>query len=395
MALEDFVTFTIDGVSSSLRVATVSGTERIGKPFRFVITFDVADAAGTWAAIDPKAALTQKGELSWTLPDGSARSVKGVVDRVEAAGRFWRVSLMSPLGVLADAVEQRVLVDQDAIAIATAVLAEHGLSVDARTVRTPSKRPQCVQAFESDLAFVTRILAEEGIVLYVLGEDDTRVVFADAPSSYDEVPGIEALRVAHSAGMVAGETVKHTHLSCRRATEKVSLRDLDFRKPMSDLTASSGDGALERAEYPGGYNDPGVGAELAKMRLEEARCGRVTLNAETTSPRLFAGGIVTLKDATRDDTNVRWLVLEVRHTIRERTAGGSEGRYEARFEAVPADEPYRPARPVPPSLAGVQTVTTTGAAGGEIHTESTVVSRRICAGTGDVPRTTRARSGCA
>lgn len=370
MALSDFVKLTIAGTSTSLGVVAVGGVERLGEPFRFVITFDATDGDGAWATIEPKAALTQKGELSWTLPDGGVRVVKGIVDRVEALGRFWRVSLISPLGVLADAVEQRVLVDDDAIAIATAVLAEHGFSVDARTVRTPPKRPQCVQAFESDLAFVTRILAEEGITLYVLGEDDTRVVFADAPSGYDEVPGIEALRVAHAAGMVTGEAVKHTHLRYRRTTEKVSLRDLDFRKPMTDLTTSAGDGALERHEYPGGYNDPGVGTELAKMRIEEARSRRVTLKGETTSPRLFAGGVVTLEEAARDDTNARWLLLEVRHTLRERTAGSDEGHYEASFEAVPAGEPYRPARPAPPSLGGVQTVRTTGAAGAEIHSEA-------------------------
>jgi type VI secretion system secreted protein VgrG len=373
MALDDFVTFAIEGLGATLAVAHVYGVEALGAPFRFTITCSANDGDAGWTTFEPKDALTRDGELVWTLPDGGSRVVKGLVERVEARGRFFRIELVSPLALLADAVEQRVLLDEDAVTIVTAVLAEHGLSADVRTTRTPPARPQCVQAFESDLAFVSRLLAEEGITFYVLGDDPTKVVLADAPSSYDDVPGADALRVAHGAGMGHAESVRHTQLRHRRTTESVTLRDLDFRKPMTDLTVTEGQGSLVRAEYPGGYNDPGIGAELAKMRLEEAQSRGVTLRAETSSPRLFAGGVVTLTDAARDDTNGRWLLCEVRHTLRERGAGetndANETRYAGSFVAVPADAPHRPPRPIAPSLGGVQTVTTTGAAGSEIHTE--------------------------
>jgi type VI secretion system secreted protein VgrG len=366
----DFVTLTIEGLEPTLHVVAVDGREAIGAPTRYSVRCEIVDATGAPVDIDPRAQLTAKAELCWSLPDDALRTVHLMVEGVEAVGRGWLFRLASPLATLEEAVEQRVFVDEHAIAIATAVLAEHGLGVDDRTVRVPPKRPQCVQAFEGDLAFVLRILAEEGVALRVRDDDDTTVVLADAPRGYDDIEGADALRVVHDSGMVAGELVRRPVLRRARAVEKVTLRDLDFRKPMADLTQAHGDGALERFQFPGGYNEAGIGGELAGIRLEEARADAWTLSAETTSPRLFAGGVITLVDATRDDANTRWLLLEVRHALRDRNAAGAEAsRYQNHIRAVPADAAYRPPRLAAPSLGGAQTVTTTGPAGGEIHTE--------------------------
>lgn len=364
------MTLTIDGLEPTLRVLTVDGREAIGAPTRYAVQCELVDASGTPQDIDPRAQLAAKAELSWSLSDSDLRTIRLVVEGVEAQGRGWRFRLASPLALLEQAVEQRVFVDEHAIAIATAVLEEHGLTVDDRTLRVPPKRPQCVQAFETDLAFVLRILAEEGIALRVRDDDAMAVIIADAPRGYDDIAGAEALRMVSDLGMSAGELVRRPVVRRRVAVQKVSLQDLDFRKPMADLGKSSGDGVLEHFEFPGGYNDGDTGEQLAAMRLEEERAEAWTLDAETTSPRLCAGGVLALVDAVRDDVNTRWLVLEVWHSLRERAAAGAESsRYRNEIHAIPADVVYRPRRAPAPNLGGAQTVTTTGPSGGEIHTE--------------------------
>ncbi len=76
--------------------------------------------------------------------------------------------------------------------------------------------------------------------------------------------------------------------------------------------------------------------------------------------------------AERDELNGTWLVIELSHhgvdhgALRPET----EKRYEATFVSVPVAMPHRPPRVKALALAGVQTATSTGPRGADIHTEA-------------------------
>jgi type VI secretion system secreted protein VgrG len=375
MSLSAFMSFTIEGTSAGFRVSAVLGTERIHEPFRFAITCVPVDSEGAVdTGLRAEDILAQAAELRWSLPDGGERLVKGVVEEVEIARDAWTIAISPRAAAAASAVDHRVFVEKDAVEIATEVLADHAVSVTSRVTRSLPKRPQCAQAFESDLGFVSRVLAEEGIAWVARPEEGDAITLVDHPAGYDDVEGVDELRVAQGAGLVAAESVSSVRLKQARVTDKVSLRDLNFRMPMLDLSVATGAGPLERYEYPGGYNEDGVGEDLAKIRLEEERARRVVLTGETTSPRLSAGRVIKLADAERSEVNARWLVVEVRHAIVDHGAGEGAGegggdRYRGRFTAVPADATFRPARPPQPTIGGVQTATVTSASGAEINTE--------------------------
>ena len=66
----------------------------------------------------------------------------------------------------------------------------------------------------------------------------------------------------------------------------------------------------------------------------------------------------------------KWLITTVEHAVHEHDAAMATRWYVAKFEAVPGDAAFRPARPRPAKLGGVQTMDVTGPGGSEIHTEA-------------------------
>jgi type VI secretion system secreted protein VgrG len=320
------------------------------------------------AAVDALAWVTAPAKLVWAGDGDEEREIEGVIESVEVAYRTLRFVLVPRIAAATDQVDHRVFVEKDAIEIAKAILGDHGINVELRVQRTLVKRAHCLQSFESDLDFVSRILAEEGIAwLSIPGSKGIR--FADSSAAYADLE-VGSFPFRDEAGMRSGPAIHQARLVRRVVQGETALRDYDFERPMldQDVSASSGNGALRSFEYPGGYRDPSTGRALAAIRLQEARRGSVVLTGETNARGFFAGAVVTLSEGAEDEMNGRWLVIDVNHDGHER-----EGRvhpYLARFTAIPADSEYRPERRPPARLGGVQCAQVTGPAGSEIHTEA-------------------------
>ncbi|WP_437733577.1 type VI secretion system Vgr family protein [Sorangium sp. So ce1335] len=362
MALAQVFQVSVEGLTEALRVARLLGRERLNAPFSFEITCALSDPS---SETDPLSLITAPARLTWHGHSGRERSVDAVVDAAEVQPGLWVLTLVPRAAACMDAVDHRVFVDLDATAIARALLEEHGIALDLRVGRAPPKRGQCIQQFEGDLEFMTRLLAEEGITWFLDPAGDT-CILTDGIAGHPEVEG-GPLPVREEAGMEAGESVYRVRLVERVAIEEVALRDYNFEKPMLDQGVSAGAGARRVYDYPGGYLDPATGQRAAELRLEEARACRRVLHGETNARGLFAGAVLTLKGGEREDLDGRWLLVEVVHEGHEREA--NERPYAARFTAIPADIAYRPERSRAPRLGGVQTAVVAGPRGAELHTE--------------------------
>jgi type VI secretion system secreted protein VgrG len=370
MGLAQVYTLKIEGSPPDARVTRVVGRERIHAPFAFQVTCTFGTGAAA-AEVDPKALLAQKAKLSWALPDGGERSLEGFVDAVDARDAGVTVTIVPKIALLDDTVDYRVFVDRMATEIIDEVLSEHGITIDARIARAPAKRAQCVQQFESDMAFISRLAAEEGITWYIPQGKADRIVLTDGPSGYEQIEG-DALRVIEGAGLVADESVFEARVSRSNVPDKVTLRSYNFEKPLLDQTVSAdaGTSAREHYEYSSDYGDPSLGGTLARIRLDQLRARRIVLRGHTTCRKLSVGHVVTLADPNREHVEGSWLILEVDHEAVDQGVGTTEDhRYVAKFSAVPADDGYRENRPSRRSVGGIQTATVTGPSGAEIHTE--------------------------
>ena len=373
MTVIAFQELTIEGASFEVRVEQVRVRSAIHEPERVEVVGQAVDERGRSARVDPDAIL---GSKAWvTLGGDGEERIEGAVCEVAAHDRgAVTVLLAHSITGLSHTLDQRLFIDEDAVAIARTVLGEHELSFDERLERRPPPRPQCVQAFESDLAFVSRILAEEGIAWFVERSGGAaRLVLADGPSGFSPIEGDDALPYGGGDGLSQGEAVIAARLRHRLGHDRVTLRDSDFENPALDLTVEAGatDGGCEHYAFlgPRRYRDPALGRVLAQRRLDSLRADTLILDGLTTCPRVAVGRTFVLGGAPREDLGRRWLVVAVDARAGERYLEGGERRFEARFRAVPAERGYRPPIPRAPSIGGVQTATVTGPAGEEIHTD--------------------------
>jgi type VI secretion system secreted protein VgrG len=365
-ATQDLFHLDIPDSKSAWEVVDVTGEETLDAPFRFEVT------VAPRAKVGFDAVFLKTATLSWTVDDGSQRSLTVFVTEVEAGEFGWRLVLEPRVALLGDTVDHQLFIEQDTVAIVTAVLAEHAIQVESRVTRTLLKRDQCVQAFESDLEFVSRLLAEEGIAWFCHKDDKDKLVLVDSMAKFDALAGDVPVRA--SIGLFHAESLHESRVCHVLCSNAFSLRDYDFEAPTVTLEASypvkpPSPPAYELYEYPGEFGDKKLGQALAQIRLEEAQTARVSLDGECTSRKLAPGYVLSLQNPPAGMAP-KWLIVSLSHETRQgwdHGESGAERAYRARFRAIPADVQYRPARLPTPKLGGIQTGTITGPAGGEIH----------------------------
>ncbi len=248
-----------------------------------------------------------------------------------------------------------------------------------------SPRDYCVQYRESDFDFVSRLMEELGIFYFFRHEQGSHeMVIGDSPSAHTPILGDPAIPFREMAGMAADEEVVYEFSGKLEVVPgAVALRDFDFLRPSLDMTvdnqASEGDAALEVYDYPGKYEDPGPGKDVAKIRLEELRAPEEVAWGQSQSRRLSPGSTFELTGHAEPELNREYLLLSVNHEgyqpevlLFEQENGGRSGRkpYRSLFHCMPSEVPYRPPRRTPrPIIPGPQTAIVVGPSGEEIFTD--------------------------
>jgi type VI secretion system secreted protein VgrG len=347
----------------------------------------------------PASLLLQRGDLQ--------RFVQGLVRRVDDLGtsarhRLARVYLVPGAWVLSQRVNSKIFQEKNAVEVVQAVWEAAGLPVDALDVsgvtRTPSPREYCVQYRETDLAFIQRLLEEEGIS-YAFEHDANRETMA----LFHELPvRPEVQTLAGTSAPVAGpedhtaavETVRRFDWHRQLRPTGTTLRDYDFTRPSAtmDMTRAKPQppGAREVYDYPARLNlhryDEGDfkyhahdGRALSEVRRQSQEALERTGHALTNVTGALPGRRLTVEGAGRSELNDAWLITRVEHVFHQpELLAGDHGvtvedvydRYHNTLSAVLASAPWRPQRTTPrPVVQGPQTAVVIGPAGEEIYTD--------------------------
>jgi type VI secretion system secreted protein VgrG len=378
-------TFTIQGVSATLRVSRWEATEAISELFEVELSLTSEDRDIAFADAVGKPALL-KIETEGSEP----RLFHGIVSRFRHGEdgpqqSAYSATIVPGIFRLRLRHDARIFQAMTVPAIIDKVLSGAGVK-DHRAMLTGSYAPReyCVQYRESDLAFISRLMEEEGIYYFFEHSEDKDVlVLADAPGAPAPIKGTDTLPYKGFGAMTEAQGVSRFSSSEEVRSGKVTLTDYNFKKPaLSLLSSASGtlDTDLEVYDYPGEYELPGDGTTLSKVRLEEQQARRAVAEGQSTCFRLTPGYLFSLSDAGRDADNRRYLIVGVRHRgslgWRESDAGGppsgaSQGEgYANTFHVIPSDVPFRPERRTPrPTIKGVQTAIVTGPGGEEIYVD--------------------------
>ncbi|WP_099431115.1 type VI secretion system Vgr family protein [Pseudomonas mosselii] len=263
-------------------------------------------------------------------------------------------------------------------------------------------REFCVQAGETDLAFITRLAAEEGFIyrfvhsakghrllvsdrVLTLGmissslvkpEDDDDEGYVD-----DDYPDpLAVLYHANSGGDQARPCLRRLHYREQVRTARQVQRDYSFTHPAyhlqqefnaSDLQHQADD--YERFDYPGRYKRDEVGIPFTRTRLTALRHDARIAEVEGDDVRLQPGLSFNLVEHPREDLNIHWRVASVRHegaqftSLQEEAAGAEQGtRYTQKALLVPGRIEWRPEAPPKPRIDGPHMATVVGPEGEEI-----------------------------
>jgi type VI secretion system secreted protein VgrG len=311
------------------------------------------------------------------LASGSSHSVK--------------LRVVSQIALLEGNVTACIYQDQDVKEIVTAVLEANGIPSDRQKWQLSgsyAKREYCVQFFESSLAFVSRLLEEEGIFFSSVVEDEKEmIVFADDSPSSAPIDGTAEVPFRGQLGLDSkGDAIFAMRELAKVRSGKFTLRDYDFKRPQLDMTVEAEAAAnteLERYDYPGLYVEPSVGTQLATVRLEAEQVDHETSEVLVACPRLHAGRVFTIVETPFDDMGGEMLVARVVHSYGRRTStlfekfslpsSGSDDVYVADAKLIAKDIKYRTEQSTPrPIVHGPHTARVVAPAGAEmesIHTD--------------------------
>ncbi|MBF8224316.1 type VI secretion system tip protein VgrG, partial [Halomonas sp. 328] len=363
--------------------------EALSTPFR--LTLQVASRDGELSAeafLDREASLTvwQDGE--------PLRRVHGLVSEFARGDRghrrtFYHLEVRPALWRLGLRHNSRIFQGVSPLTIINTLCEERGLTDVAFAVtREPAEREYCVQYRESDLAFIQRLAAEEGLCFFheffergENAEGGHRLVFADDP----QVLGGLGPRTYHGR---AGGTPPQRHLRKLKQVARVApasavLKDYSFKQPAySQLHEHAADGLdahaqrddYEHYDYPGRYKADASGTAFTRIRLEALRRQALTAEAESDLPELAPGTRFTLEGHDLEETNRDWQVLAAVHTgsqpqALEEEAAQADGLTTLANTLVlaPADRAWRPEPPLRPRVDGPQVAFVVGPEGEEIH----------------------------
>lgn len=346
------------------------------------------------------------------------RYLHGIVTRVEIGREETSVepvtvTIVPALEALRHRVTARVFQDKTVPEVVDAILGEglrgyqrkHELALRRRPYPT---RELIVQYNESDLAFVERLLADEGIYYYFkqpegLAADDTEILVlvddkaetlparlgehgAELPLHTSTLPtyywqGVTSLRRVRALGATK-LSVRHYNWTNPEVWEKKSQSGSEERIDADpELRAVYEPDDLTLWQYrPERYTQFDT-EEQTRLRWEQHASGRLRLQGEGNVIALCPGQKVVVKGHSRE-IDGEWLVTEVRASGRHSEGDGeADGEqladYRNEFFCIPYQVPYRPARRPKPRASGIQSATVVGpdkkptvAAGGDdIHTD--------------------------
>ena len=375
----------VEGVpDGELRVLRLRGEEGISELFRFDLELVSENPAIDFSMLVGRAAAI---EIAGPIAD---RYVNGIVARFEQSAigkRFTKyfAQIVPRFFKLLHREDSRIFQGTTVPDIVKQVFAAAGIPEKAyRPVlkATYPEREYCVQYQESDWAFVSRLLEEEGILYFFEHTaDEHLLVLGDDPSAHTDIATEPAVLFRDPTGFVPeSEYVGTFRYAQSVRTGAYALRDYNFEKPSTNLESrDSGDldGDLETFEYPGRYRTSEDGRRLATVRLGERQALRHVGVGHSVCRRLIPGYRFNLTEHQREDFNAPYLVTDLAHDGYEPQAleqempqNETETEYTNEFRCIGASVPYRPLRSTPrPVIQGPQPAVVVGPKGEEIYTD--------------------------
>ncbi|CAD5357148.1 type VI secretion system tip protein VgrG [Citrobacter freundii] len=373
-------TLDVDGLlAMSTAVVSFILYQNLSTPF--TLTVDIASGLPDLTA---KNFLEKNATLTVWQGNIVQRRLSGIITGVELGeNNDWQMNyhltISPPLWRAGLRQNFRIFQQQDIQAISATLLDENGI-----TDWTPSfyeshpAREFCVQYGESDLTFLSRLWAEEGIFYFdwcsPTGTEQKLVLC-------DDVAGVSTLRSLpfnpNTSSEVSTECVSEFRYRAQVRPSSVENQDYTFKTPgwpgyfSHQATNLNGQRTqYEIFDYPGRFKDEQHGQDFARYLADGFRHDAETAAGVSNSAKLYPGKRFTLTGHPSLTLSREWqvtgCVLKGEQPQAQHGRQGQGTTLSNNFDVIPADRTWR-SSPLPkPSVDGPQSAIVTGPAGEEI-----------------------------
>jgi type VI secretion system secreted protein VgrG len=391
-----------------LLIDHLSGTESLSSLFEYKLKLfhEETEAGEKPTIIDTTKILGQNVAISIMQRDGTSRIFNGMVNwfahgnRVERFTHYF-ATVVPNVWVLKKRLQSRIFQQMTVPDILKKIF--NGFNVSWEIQGTFHQRNYCVQYRETDFAFASRLMEEEGIFYYFEHTDQThKMIVANTPQSHYDCPFKTnipfAIRVEDDEDFIS--SVRVWQLSQQVDSGKVTLWDHHFELPGKKLEAEKlarpdikASPEFEVYDYPGGFArkydgiDKGGGeqaSELQKVFTDNKKAAEIrmqgidadykVIRGEADCCSMTAGYRFKLVSHPSDEFNALYTLVSVKHEIQQSPdyTSGEENSdsYKNEFACIPNTVPFRPRPATPkPLMRGSQTAIVVGPAGEEIFTD--------------------------
>lgn len=279
-------TLTLDAMpDADLVVVSFTGQEALSEPFVLQL-----ECASQDAELPLPELLNSQGSLTIWQDGTAVRRVTGILAAATQGARGvrrtrYRLQLRSPLWRLQLRHNCRIFQGQTPQAIMGQLLQEHGIAaVDFVLRGAHPPRDYCVQYRETDLAFLQRLAAEEGIFYFEeMTGSHSRLRFADEVTALESGGELIFNAQPHLDGL--GWRVQRFEWQHQLGVTGVVLQDHSFLQPDYALAHSQGLrgghevglgsdeqlGTFQHYDYPGRFKQDPQGKALVRYRLDALR----------------------------------------------------------------------------------------------------------------------------
>ena len=370
-------------IAASLSVVSCRLSEGLSERTHALVEVASVEHVDFGAALGDDALVEIVGadERRWSLKVGAAHYLG------DAEGSYrYELELFDPAWRLTFRMDTRKFRNLSARDIVSQVLDELGVRYRWEITQTLPVRKYTAQYRETNLAFVERLLAYEGV--YYGFDPDGVMVLGDESRAAPRVHGGELFELLEGASALeAGKVgIGELRIGLRTVPGRVTLADYNWKKPdlkLQESAVASRDSLLEIYHYPAGFRKPEQGARLARLRLEAERVRAQFAEGKSNVAAFAPGQGFAFGNVAGDAFAGEYLLVRVGHhyanegfaAIRGAAKAEADERREARtyensFSAIPLKTPFRPAASVSrPTVGGTHTAMVRGPAGEEIHTD--------------------------
>jgi len=355
----------------------LSGREVVSRPFHFTLQLLSEDPA-----IEAESLLREPVTISIGLPDGTRRQINGRVSRFTQLGgaavlHAYQADVVPWLWFLSLSNDCRIFQNKSVPEIIEEIFADYPeADFSNKCMGSYPAREYCVQYRESDLDFVSRLMAEEGIFYFFEHtESSHQLILADDPSTIPTCSQEDARVTSSPEGFIGEDIITTLQRELAVHPTSVTITDYNALQPSLNLLSTANAGSYEEVyDYPGRFLETAEGERYAGLWLEALSASKETVKGRSRVRAFAAGHRFNLVGYPVKAANKAYLLLSVEHEALDgsyRSPDSSEGtEYRNRFECIPASVHYRPPRThSKPTVRGTQTAVVVGPAGEEVYTD--------------------------